>query len=61
MQCYLGSGSAVLDWMALLTGRLWLVTYVRHYRKLFKIEGEPEGYLELVTKVVTGGYAVRDH
>jgi hypothetical protein len=27
------------DWVALLTGRLWLVTQVRHYRKLFKTQG----------------------
>jgi len=42
---------AVLDWIALLTGRLWLVTHVRHYRKLLKqMEEESERIPEMATR-----------
>jgi len=49
---------AVLDWIPLLLGRLWLVTHVHHYRKLFKTygggarENSGDG-----NEVVMGGYA----
>ena len=48
------------DWIALLTGRLWLVTHVRHYRKLFKThkEEDPEISSEIVAGVVVVGYAM---
>ena len=42
---------AVLDWIALLTGRLWLVTHVCHYRKLLKqMEEESERIPEMATR-----------
>jgi hypothetical protein len=47
------------DWVALLTGRLWLVTQVRHYRKLFKHkEKNPEISSKIVAGVVVVGYAM---
>jgi len=42
---------AVLDWIALLMGRLWLVTHVRHYRKLLnQMEEESERIPEMATR-----------
>jgi len=52
---------SIWDWVALLTGRLWLVTYARHYRKLLTQEEGPEISSEVVTKVVMVGCVVRDH
>jgi len=43
---------SIWDWVALLTGRLWLVTRVRHYRKLYlkQMEEEPKRIPEMVTR-----------